>query len=129
MIKSGLSVGTILCIDDQTYSLRSRIEWLRARKYRVIVVASQQAALETLITNPIAAAVLDCHMTDAFLLARLLRSIRPDLPIVILASYCGVPCHWRGLVTACLGRGEPPTALQHTLQKILKSEALGQSAA
>ena len=75
------------------------------------------------------AAFLDCHMPGAFLVAGLLKRIRPALPIIMLAAFCGVPCHQQGLVSACLGRGEPPTALLHTLQKVMGGETPGQAAA
>ena len=122
-------MATILCIDDQTYALAARVEWLRAHRHTVIVVGSVQAALDSLLANPIQAAVLDCHMSGAFLVAGLLRRIRPELPIVMLASYCGVPCRQRGLVTACLDRGEPPAALLYVLQTLLGDEGPGQTAA
>jgi len=112
-------VATILCIDDQTYALTARVEWLRAHGYVVFVAGSVEAALDTFLTSPIDAAFLDCHMPGAFLVAGLLKRIRPWVPIVMLASYCGVPCHQHGLVDACLGRGEPPPALLQALQNVM----------
>jgi CheY-like chemotaxis protein len=121
-------VATILCIDDQTYALAARVEWLRAHGYVVLMAGSVEAALDAFLTSPIDAAFLDCHMPGAFLVARLLKQIRPSLPIVMLAAYCGVPCHQQGLVDACLGRGEPPAALLRTLQDVM-SRTSSQSAA
>ena len=129
MLNSLSRVATILCIDDQTYALAGRVEWLRAHGHMVVLVGSPQAALDSLLTNPIHAAVLDCHMSGAFLIAGLMKRIRPDLPIVMLAAYCGVPCHQQGLVSACLGRGEPPAALLHALQKVVCGETPGEAAA
>ena len=57
------------------------------------------------------------------------KRIRPALPIIMLAAFCGVPCHQQDLVTACLGRGEPPSALLHALQKMIGGGAPGQIAA
>jgi CheY-like chemotaxis protein len=122
-------VGTILCIDDHTYAMAARIAWLRALGYNVIVAGSIQAALDSLLTNPIQAAVLDCHMPDACLAAGVLKRIRPGLPVIMLASYCGVPCQQPDVVTACLGKGEPPVTLLHTLRKVMTGEAPGQTAA
>ena len=128
-INSFSGVATILCIDDQTYALAARVEWLRAHGHIVILAGSPQAALDSLLTNPIEAAVLDCHMAGALLFADLLKRIRPELPIIMLAAYCGVPCHQQGLVAACLGRGEPPAALLHALQKVVCGETPGEAAA
>jgi CheY-like chemotaxis protein len=122
-------VATILCIDDQTYALAARVEWLRAHGHMVVLVGSPQAALDSLLTNPIQAAVLDCHMSGAFLIAGLMKRIRPDLPFIMLASYCGVPCHQQGVVTACIGKGESPATLLHTLQSALGADIPGQAAA
>lgn len=121
-------VGTILCIDDQTYALAARVESLRAQGHIVIVVGSPQAALDSLLTNPIEAAVIDCHMAGALLVADLLKRIRPELPIIMLASYCAVPCHRRA-VTACIGKGEPAATLLRALRMLLDSNAPGQKAA
>jgi len=112
-------VATILCIDDQTYALTARVEWLRAHGYVVYVAASLEAALDAFLSSPVDAAFLDCHMPGAFLVAGLLKRIRPALPIVMLAAYCGVPCHQHGLVDACLNRGESPPALLHALQNVI----------
>lgn len=122
-------MATILCIDDQTYALAARVEWLRAHGYVVFVAGSVEAALDAFLNSPIDAAFLDCHMPGAFLVAGLLKRIRPALPIIMLAAYCGVPCRQRGLVTACLGRGEPPVALQRALQKLVGGEAPDEAAA
>jgi len=122
-------VATILCIDDQTYALVARVEWLRAHGYGVLVTDSIEAALDAFLTSPIDAAFLDCHMPGAFLVATLLKRIRPALPIVMLAAYCGVPCSQQRVVDICLGRGEPPPALLHALQKLLRGNAPRQAAA
>jgi len=122
-------VGTILCIDDQTYSQATRVEWLRAHGYAVLVAGSLESALDAFLTSPIDAALLDCHMRGASLVATLLKRLRPGLPIIMLASYCGVPCALGQVVNACLGKGEPPTALLNTLQAVLNDAASDQIAA
>ena len=122
-------MGTILCIDDQTYAQATRVEWLRAHGYVVLLAGSIESALDTFLTSPIDAALLDCHMRGASLVATLMKRIRPGLPIVMLASYCGVPCGLGGVVTACLGKGEPPSALLDKLQAVLKGGDSGQEAA
>jgi len=122
-------VATILCIDDQTYALAARVEWLRAHGYVVFVAESIEAALDAFLTSPIDAAFLDCHMPGAFLVAKLLKRIRPALPVVMLAAYCGVPCGQQRLVDVCLGRGEPPPALLLALQRVLHGKTFCQPAA
>jgi response regulator RpfG family c-di-GMP phosphodiesterase len=122
-------VATILCIDDQTYALAARVEWLRTHGYVVLVAGSLESALDAFLENPIDAALLDCHTADTFVIACLLKRIRPALPIIMLAAYCGVPCNQQGMVTACLGRGERPSVLLHTLQRVINRGVPGQVAA
>jgi len=122
-------VATILCIDDQTYALAARVEWLRAHGYAVLVAGSMESALDGFLTSPVDVVLFDCHMAGTFLIARLLKRIRPALPIIMLAAFCGVPCHQQDMVSACLGRGEPPAVLLRTLQKVLGGGTPGQMAA
>jgi hypothetical protein len=84
--------------DDQTYALAARVESLRAQGHIVIVVGSPQAALDSLLTNPIEAAVLDCHMASALLVA--------DLP--------GTAHHHVGVLLRC---ALPPTTRRHRLHR------------
>jgi len=122
-------VGTLLCIDDRTYALATRVEWLRAHGFTVLVAASVESALDALLTSPIDCVLLDCHMAGAAVVASLLKRIRPSLPVIMLASYCGVPCPLLGVVTACVGKGEPQVALLHKLRSALRTGDLGQKAA
>ena len=122
-------MGTILCIDDQTYAQAIRVEWLRAHGYVVLVAGSIESALDVFLTSPVDAALLDCHMAGAGLVARLLKRIRPGLPIIMLASYCRVPCGFGEVVTACLGKGEPSAVLLDKLHAVLEGGDLGQAAA
>lgn len=122
-------MGTILCIDDQTYAQAIRVDWLRAHGYVVLVAGSIESALDAFLTSPIDAALLDCHMTGARLVVTLLKRVRPGLPIIMLTSYCGVPCGLGEVVAACLGKGEPPAVLLEKLQAVLKGGDFGQAAA
>lgn len=114
-------MATILCIDDQTYALADRARWLRAHGHDVVLADSADAALDAFLTNPIDAALLDCHMAGAGPIATRLKHLRPGLPVVMLASFCGLSCDLEGVVTACVGKGEPPTALLQTLRKVLRN--------
>ena len=129
MLDFASGVATLLCLDDRTYALAARVEWLRAHGYAVLVAGSIESALDAFLTSPIDVVLLDCHMAGAGLVATLLKRIRPGLPVVMLASYCRVPCHLVDVVTACVGKGETPAALLHTLRTVLKRGDPGQVAA
>jgi CheY-like chemotaxis protein len=116
-------MGTILCVDDRTCALADRIQWLRAHGVAVLVADSMTSALEALLTSPIDAVLLDCHMAGAILVAIQLKRIRPALPVIMLTAYCGLPCRLAGLVTACVGKGESPTALLQKVRSVLEGAA------
>ena len=106
-----------------------RVDWLRTHGYVVLVTDSAASALETLLNNPVDATVLDCHMTGAGEIADLLTHLRPELPLVILASYCARPCPVLGTVEVCVAKAESPATLLETLQAVLVGEAGEQEAA
>ena len=122
-------MATLLFVDDETYAMTARIDWLRHHGYVVLVADSLTSALEALLTNPIDATVLDCHMPGAGDIAPMLRRIRPELPLIMLASYCASPCPVEGASDVCISKGESPAALLEALQAVLAPGARDQDAA
>ena len=112
-------MATILFVNDQTYAMNARADWLRGHGYIVLVAGSRSSALEALLTNPVSAAVLDCHMQAACEIAQMLKNIRPELPLVMLASYCAVPCPLEGAGDVCIAKQDPPATLLDALQTLL----------
>lgn len=112
-------MATILFVNDQTYAMSVRVDWLRTHGYVVLVADSAASALETLLNNPVDATVLDCHMSAAGEVADMLKRLRPEVPLVMLASYCASPCPVPNGVEVCVGKAESPATLLETLQAVL----------
>ncbi len=119
---------TLLCIDDQTYAVASRAAWLRTHGYAVHI-AAMDTAVDVFVTNPVDAVLLDCHMEQAEGIATILREIRPTLPIIAMTSYCALPCRYRHLVTACIGKSENPRLILDELELVLRTQPSDQQAA
>ena len=122
-------MATILFVDDQTYAMTARVDWFRSHGYVVLVAVSLPAAVETLLGNPVEAIVLDCHMPGARDIAPMLKRVRPELPLLVLASYCAVPCPLGGVADVCIAKGDTPATLLQTLQGVLALGSRGQEAA
>jgi CheY-like chemotaxis protein len=116
---AAIGVPTLLSIDDHTYSLTYRVAWLRAHGCNVVFADRPEAAVECFLNNPIDAVLLDCHMERSHCVAAHLKQLRPKLPIIMLASYCGAPCYECGVVTACLRKGEHPSAILQCFDTLL----------
>ena len=121
-------VPTLLCIDDQSYAIAGRAARLRTHGYAVHVAAMDRA-VDVFVNNPVDAVLLDCHMEQVEEIATILREIRPTLPIIAMASYCALPCRYRHLVTACIGKRENPRLMLDELELVLRTQPPDQQAA
>ena len=118
---------TVLCFDDQTYSLAARIRCLRSHGYSVVIAVTLDAVLNGLAGRPVDAVILNCHENDADRAARLIRQMRPGIPILMLTAFCGLPCQLTDVVTACVGKGESPNELVRQLENLLGRTGEGQT--
>ncbi len=83
-----MDTTTILCVTDDTTANGSVLEALRDAGYEVLVASSAaQAAALLFIHRRIEAVVLDQRLKDraSIRLVRLLRSLRSDVPILLLS--------------------------------------------
>jgi CheY-like chemotaxis protein len=109
--------------------MTTRAEWLRAHGHVVLLARSLSSALEALLNNPVDATVLDCHMPEAGVIAPTLKRIRPELPLLILASYCSPPCPIRDPVDVCVAKANSPATLLEVLQNVLRPATSDEEAA
>ncbi|MBW8742957.1 MAG: response regulator [Sphingomonas sp.] len=82
----------ILVVDDESLVLRGTAEMLRSLGHRVIEAEGGAEALTTLGREPgVEAVVTDYKMPrmDGAELARRVRALRPDLPILLISGYTG----------------------------------------
>jgi DNA-binding response OmpR family regulator len=118
-------VAAILCIDDHTRGFVSRIDFLQSHGHTVLVAANQSTAIDLLARNTIDAMILDCRLDGINGLVSALRIVRPNLPVVMLSGYCGVPCKLAQEADACIQKGETGATLLKALENVIRSARYG----
>jgi two-component system, NtrC family, response regulator len=81
--------STVLLVDDDQ-SLRRVLEYqLREDGYRVVAVASGEAAIEQFGASPVDVVVTDVKMPtmDGIELLARLKALKPDLPVIVLTAH------------------------------------------
>lgn len=110
----------ILCVDDEAVGLRIRRMLLERAGYRVLCASNGPAGIDLLATNPIDAVVLDYSMPDmdGGEVSQKMRAMRPDLPILLLSAYVGLPEEATANATLYMTKGEGAPALLAHLNKL-----------
>jgi CheY-like chemotaxis protein len=115
--------STILCIDDKGSNLVIRAKLLEQAGYNVITSANETSALKAVTEQRVDLAVIDYHMlgsANGEEIAKEIRAIHPNLPLVMLTGDPQVPQSARDSVDACLIKGaDPVTTLLGTIEKLL----------
>lgn len=99
---------TILYVFDSGTASHAAVGALKQSGYEVVVTNSSMQAIALLfILHPIAAIVLHRRKADTTTteLARSLKAVRPEVPIVVLS--CDVTAGLPPCVDACVSTGEP----------------------
>lgn len=117
----------ILCVDDEAVGLRIRKILLERAGYRVLTATNGEAGLNIFGTEPIEAVVLDYSMPGMHggEVARRMREQKPNVPILLLSAYVGLPAEVRSVVDVYMTKGEGAPALLNRLNAMLA--APGQS--
>jgi len=126
---SSLPLRTLLLVDDRAPILQFRRAALESLGYFVI----------TANTVPMALAKLDNCTVDAVLLeyksegmgaeavAFHIKQRFPDLPIVLLSAYAGLPERILWLVDEYVMKSEPLEGLTHVFERVIHSSNVGRS--
>lgn len=103
----------VLCVDDEVVGLRVRKILLERAGYRVLTASDGYSGLELFATEPIEAVVLDYSMPGMHggEVARKMRQAKPDVPILLLSAYVGLPDEVSSLVDVYMTKGEGAPAL------------------
>jgi len=103
----------VLCVDDEVVGLRVRKILLERAGYRVLTAADGYSGLELFATEPIEAVVLDYSMPGMHggEVARKMRQTKPNIPILLLSAYVGLPDEVSSLVDVYMTKGEGAPAL------------------
>jgi len=119
----------ILCVDDELVGLKVRKILLERAGYRVITALDGDAGLQLLESQPVKAVVLDYSMPGmpGGEVARRMREIKPNVPILLLSAYIGLPGDVTRLVDLYMTKGEGAPVLLQKLRILLQPVAAARS--
>jgi len=122
-------MATVLFVDDHTCGSRDLIRTLRTAGHDVNVAADADEAIGLFWLQPADIVVLDCRLgresDPAGDPAAALRRLSPDTPIIMMSSYCGVPCPQLRYADACLQKGDTSSNLLRTVEVMLCARRYG----
>jgi CheY-like chemotaxis protein len=113
----------VLCVDDEAVGLRIRKILLERAGYRVLTAADGAAGIEIFSRQPVDAVVLDYAMPGMHggEVAQRMRELKPQIPILLLSAYVGLPAEVRSVVDVYMTKGEGAPALLKRLRSMLAS--------
>jgi CheY-like chemotaxis protein len=111
----------VLCVDDEVVGLRVRKILLERAGYQVITAADGYSGLELFAAQPVEAVVLDYAMPGMHggEVAKKMRQAKPEVPILLLSAYVGLPDEVSSLVDVYMTKGEGAPALLEKLGNLL----------
>jgi CheY-like chemotaxis protein len=112
----------ILCVDDELIGLQVRKILLERAGYRVLTAPDGAAGLEVFSAEPIDVVVLDYSMPGMHggEVASKMRQIKPEVPILLLSAYIGLPSEVTALVDLHMTKGEGAPLLLKKLGSLLQ---------
>lgn len=113
----------LLCIDDEDIGLRVRKTVLERAGYEVLTAQTAQSSIELFKTMSFDGVVLDFLMpgTNGGEIAATLRSIRHEVPILLLSAYVNLPEDVLRLVDAQVLKGAGPQELLHQINEMIQN--------
>ena len=114
----------ILCIDDNTAALNIRQMLLEAKGFAVRTANVGRKGLEIFSQEPVNAVILDYQMPgmNGEEVAKLLRSRRPNIPILLLTGFPGsVPESLLSMVDSFIEKGRPAALLVAEVERLTRA--------
>ena len=110
----------VLCVDDEHVGLQVRRLLLERSGYKVITARDGVAGLNLFRREPVEAVVLDYAMPGMHggEIAAQMRAEKPDVPILLLSAYVGLPAEVTSVVDIYMTKGEGAPALLDKLQSL-----------
>jgi CheY-like chemotaxis protein len=122
---------TVLCVDDEPLGLQIRRALLELVGYNVLTAPDGKTAIGIFTDTLIHAVLLDYLMPemDGGQVALAMRSIKPDVPILLHSACVDLPPETVNLVNATVAKGEGPETLINRLHLLITSSqvAMGSS--
>jgi CheY-like chemotaxis protein len=119
----------ILCVDDEVVGLRVRRILLERAGYEVLTAQDGMSGIEIFTAEPVDAVVLDYSMPGMHggEVASRMRQTKPNVPILLLSAYVGLPDEVSSLVDIYMTKGEGAPALLAKLGNLLSVPNASQS--
>ena len=117
-----LNSNLVLCVDDEVIGLQVRKILLERAGYRVLTVVDGPSGLEIFSAEPVEAVVLDYSMPGMHggEVAVRMRQTKPQVPILLLSAYMGLPAEVTSLVDLYMTKGEGAPVLLEKLASLLQ---------
>jgi len=118
-----------LCVDDEVVGLRVRKILLERAGYQVLTAHDGKSGLEIFSAQPVEAVILDYAMPGMHggEVAIKMRQTKPEVPIVLLSAYVGLPDEVSSLVDVYMTKGEGAPALLSKLGNLLSNSDSSQA--
>lgn len=110
----------VLCVDDEHVGLQIRRMLLERSGYKVITAQDGNAGLNLFRKEPVEAVVLDYAMPGMHggEVAARMRAEKPEVRILLLSAYVGLPAEVTNVVDVYMTKGEGAPALLEKLNKL-----------
>jgi CheY-like chemotaxis protein len=117
-----LNSNLVLCVDDEVVGLQVRKILLERAGYRVLTAPDGPSGLEIFCSEPVEAVVLDYSMPGMHggEVAVRMRQTKPQVPILLLSAYIGLPSEVTSLVDLYMTKGEGAPVLLEKLASLLQ---------
>jgi CheY-like chemotaxis protein len=114
----------ILCVDDESVGLRIRKLLLERAGYEVLTAQDGVAGLEIFSQQNVDAVVLDYLMPGMHggEVAARMRQTKPQVPILLLSAYLGLPSEVTALVDIYMTKGEGAPVLLRNVSHLLTKQ-------
>jgi CheY-like chemotaxis protein len=115
---------TVLCVDDEVVGLQVRKLILERSGYTVLTALDGPTGLTIFNDETIDAVVLDYSMPGMHggEVAAKMRELKPNVPILLLSAYMGLPTEVTNLVNVYMTKGEGAPMLLQKLQGLFNSK-------
>jgi CheY-like chemotaxis protein len=117
-----LNSNLVLCVDDEAVGLQVRKILLERAGYRVLTASDGPSGLKIFCSELVEAVVLDYSMPGMHggEVAVRMRQAKPQVPILLLSAYMGLPPEVTSLVDLYMTKGEGAPVLLEKLASLLQ---------
>ena len=111
----------VLCVDDELIGLEVRKILLERAGYRVLTALDGPLGLQAFEKEPVDLVILDYSMPGMHggEVATRMRQLKPQVPILLLSAYVGLPSEVTSLVDLYMTKGEGPDTLLTKIDSLL----------